>query len=93
MGRHYSCPEFASAANPTGDFAVPCYIIDRESDGNYSVPNGQGSSACGAYQIMRQTWNGYGGYSSACDAPREVQDAKARSMNLCHWQPPNYCAG
>lgn len=81
--RHYSCPQFASADNPTGDFAVPCYIIDRESDGNYHVPNGQGSSAFGAYQIM----------GLPHDTPPAEQDAIARGMPLCHWNPPNYCAG
>ena len=34
------------------------------------------SSACGAFQYMNLTWNNFMGYSSACDAPEWVQDAK-----------------
>jgi len=63
----------------------------RESGGNIRAMNPSG--AAGKWQIMPGTWNGYGGYSSAADAPESVQDAKARSMPLCNWQPPNYCGG
>lgn len=36
-----------------------------------------GSSASGYFQILKSTWNGYGGYNEAIDAPRDVQKAKA----------------
>jgi hypothetical protein len=71
---------------------APAYVVQRESGGNYCAKN-PGSSACGAYQILDSTWNGFGGYASACDAPPAVQDEKARSMAACNWNPPNYCAG
>jgi Transglycosylase-like domain len=71
------------------DGATP-EVIRRESGGDYCARNPSG--ACGAYQIMPGTWNGYGGYASACDAPPAVQDEKARSMPACSWQPPNYCS-
>jgi transglycosylase-like protein len=70
---------------------APMAIIQRESGGDYCARNPSG--ACGAYQIMPGTWNGYGGYASACDAPPAVQDEKARSMAACNWDPPNYCSG
>lgn len=81
-GRHYYCPEFASSANTAGDFAVPCYIIGRESGGSYTADNPH-SSAYGAYQIMNLPPG---------TSPAE-QDRIARGMALCNWTPPNYCAG
>jgi hypothetical protein len=59
--------------------AIPAYIVERES-GCQNVPNAQGSGCDGYYQICAGTWNGYGGYASALDAPKEVQDAKAREL-------------
>lgn len=69
----------------------PCWIMNRESRGIITAKNPE-SSASGKWQILDSTWGMYGGYSHAMDAPEWVQDAKARSMALCNWQPPNYCA-
>jgi predicted membrane-bound mannosyltransferase len=69
----------------------PCWIMNRESRGIITAKNPV-SSASGKWQILDSTWGKYGGYSHAMDAPEWVQDAKARSMALCNWQPPNYCA-
>ena len=48
-----------------------------ESGGNYSTNTGNGYY--GAYQYDKSTWNGYGGYSTADQAPPEMQDEKAKS--------------
>lgn len=60
--------------------AIPAYICDRESGGDLTVYNHQGSGASGKYQFMPRTWNGYGGYANAADAPEAVQDAKATEL-------------
>jgi murein DD-endopeptidase MepM/ murein hydrolase activator NlpD len=51
-------------------------IRDIESGADYRAQS-RGSSASGAYQFLDTTWNGYGGYTHAKDAPPAVQDAKA----------------
>jgi Peptidase family M23/Transglycosylase-like domain len=51
-------------------------IRTLESSANYRAEAG-GSTASGAYQFLDSTWNGYGGYTHAADAPPAVQDAKA----------------
>jgi hypothetical protein len=51
-------------------------IRTLESGGNYQAKAAR-SSASGAYQFLDSTWNGYGGYTHAADAPPAIQDAKA----------------
>lgn len=64
----------------------PCYVMLRESKGYINIWNGGCtwqcgiSSASGKWQFVRGTWNGYGGYRNAADAPESVQDAKARQL-------------
>ena len=54
-------------------------IRSLESGGDYTAEAG-GATASGAYQFVDGTWDGYGGFHHAADAPREVQDAKAAEM-------------
>jgi muramidase (phage lysozyme) len=74
--------------------------MNRESRGIITAKNPD-SSASGKWQILDSTWQlhdsqgnamPFMGYWHAMDAPEWVQDAKARSMALCNWEPPNYCA-
>lgn len=74
----------------SGDPSLPPgEVVARESNGNYGSCN-ESSGACGRYQFLDSTWNNYGGYSSACDAPPAVQDQKARETwaggaGCSHW--------
>lgn len=61
------------------DYAIPCEIVMCESGGSYDAENPT-STASGAYQIVDGTWNGYGGYSHASDAPPHVQDERASQI-------------
>jgi hypothetical protein len=66
-----ACPQ------PAGPLAVVLATIRTlESGGDYHARS-PGSTASGAYQFLDTTWNGYGGYPRAADAPPAVQDAKA----------------
>ena len=51
-------------------------IRTLESGGDYTAA-ASASTASGAYQFLDSTWDGYGGYARALDAPPPVQDAKA----------------
>ena len=50
-----------------------------ESGGNYSA-QARGFTASGAYQFLDSSWDGYGGYQRAADAPPATQDAKAAEL-------------
>jgi hypothetical protein len=50
-------------------------VCQRESGCNYATNTGNGYY--GAYQYDIGTWNNYGGYARADQAPPSVQDAKA----------------
>jgi Transglycosylase-like domain len=73
-----------------GGVLPPCYVMQRESGGDIRAENPV-SSASGKWQFIDGTWDGYGGYAHASDAPEEVQDAKARETwaggaGCSHWQ-------
>lgn len=79
-----------STGSGGGGGCTEASIIDRESGGDAGVYNTSGSGASGLYQFMPGTWDGYGGYANAADAPPEVQQQKfnevwAGGAGSSHW--------
>jgi hypothetical protein len=75
-----------------GGGCVPDHIVQRESGGDYKAENPT-STASGKYQFLDGTWDGYGGYQHASDAPPAVQDARAcevwdNGRGASHWALP-----
>lgn len=57
----------------------PCSVMMCESGGDIRAENPT-STASGKWQILDSTWDGFGGYGHAADAPEWVQDEKARQL-------------
>ncbi|UJA20005.1 hypothetical protein HJD18_07110 [Thermoleophilia bacterium SCSIO 60948] len=76
-------PEAAEqeVADWMGDWAIPESIVMCESGGNFGAVNPD-SGAGGAYQIMPETWQGYGGSGNPEDASPAEQSAIAAQI----WQ-------
>ena len=62
-------------------------IRKQESSNNYKAvgPSTKYGSATGAYQFLNSTWQGYGGYQRAMDAPPAVQDARAAQLMSAYY--------
>lgn len=68
------------------DYLLP-KVRSVESSGNYGADRSKthpGQTASGAYQYIDGTWNGYGGYKRAVEAPANVQDERMKSDLLTH---------
>ena len=64
------------ASIPTELATILATIRTLESGHDYSAES-RSSTASGAYQFIDGSWNGFGGYARAKDAPPAVQDAAA----------------
>jgi septal ring factor EnvC (AmiA/AmiB activator) len=63
---------------PGGSWTIPSQVVQCESGGQNLTPNSAGAS--GYYQFMPGTWNGYGGYGQAYQAPKSLQDQRAQQV-------------
>lgn len=57
-----------------------CRIMQCENGGKITGRNPTNHRVSGKWQIDDGTWDGYGGYSSAEDAPESVQDERAAQI-------------
>ncbi len=67
-------------------------IAQAESGGDYTAQNPH-STASGKYQVLDSTWDGYGGYARAKDAPPAIQEQHARELYALKGSQPWRASG
>ncbi len=74
-----STPPAPTQSAGSSGYAIPSYIVQCESGGNWHAVN-PSSGAGGAYQIMPSTWRAYGGTGLPQDASPAQQSAIASKI-------------
>ncbi len=74
------------SSGPDPNNPILATIRQLESGNNYQA-QAPGSSASGAYQMLDESWAGYGGYARAADAPPYLQDIKAAQLIISVLKP------
>jgi len=64
---------------PCGGQLPSCCTLQHESGGQPRAENPVSSSS-GLWQFLDSTWNNYGGFHHAADAPVSVQNARAAEV-------------
>ena len=93
-GQYDACDEGSEGGTsaPTsseGGYSIPSYIVECESGGDYSARNPSGAG--GAYQIMPETWAGYGGEGDPASASKAEQDRIAAKIYAAEGSDPWTC--
>lgn len=74
-------PAVEAGSGRCGGDLPSCAVMMCESGGNLLAVNPHNRlRPAGKWQIITPTWNGYGGYATADQAPESVQDARAREI-------------
>jgi hypothetical protein len=78
----------AVTPNESGLDQFMAAIRQVESGGNYRAvgPATKYGRATGAYQFLDSTWNNYGGFRHASDAPQWMQDQRAAEMMMSYYR-------
>lgn len=87
----HSSHSYSPTSGSGSGYAIPSYIVQCESRGNYRAVN-PSTGAGGAYQIEPQTWRRFGGSGSPEEAPKAEQDQVAKRIYASQGSSPWQCA-
>ena len=86
--RRPAAPVSAHCATDANLATILATIRSVESGGDYTIESAGGSTASGAYQFLDSSWDGYGGYARAADAPPELSRPEGRRTGPQHPRRP-----